>query len=134
MANLVSIDVAIADMNRWLDAKKVSDKKREAYADNIENLTDAISEGSLILNENNEFEQKLKFPIKSESGDIETLKFKNRLTVDAVQNNLTGVKPTDADGRITAYVSALTNLPKAVIKRMDTEDYSIGQALAIFFL
>lgn len=129
----VSRDVAKKEVDKWLDYKRVSDKKRETYEDNIETLTDAIAAGDLILDENHSLIQKLVFPIKSEQ-PVNELEYKARLKVSTVHTHLNGVKSTDADGRICAYVAALTSKPKDVIKGLDTEDYSIAQAIAVFFL
>jgi hypothetical protein len=75
--------------------------------------------------------QILKFPI---SDEIDKLVFKPRIKVNTIQVHLQGVKSSDADGRVTAYIAALTSKPKEVIKSMDTEDYSIGKSIAYFFL
>jgi hypothetical protein len=45
-----------------------------------------------------------------------------------------GVKASDGDGRVCAYVAALSSQPKEVIKHLDTEDYAIATAVAVFFL
>jgi hypothetical protein len=42
MQKKVSREVAIEEINQWLDFKKVSDSKREVYEDNIETLVEAI--------------------------------------------------------------------------------------------
>ncbi len=54
--------------------------------------------------------------------------------MSTIHSHLQGVKPSDADGRVGAYIAALTSTPKAVINCLDTEDYGIAQSIAIFFL
>jgi hypothetical protein len=129
----VSIDVATEEVNKWLDYKKVNEKKREAYKDNIDALVQGVCDGILILNEDNTFTHNLQFPIEGEM-PIHKLDYKPRLKMSTVHNHLQGVKPSDGDGRVCAYIAALTSKPKAVVKDLDTEDYSIGQSIAIFFL
>lgn len=130
----ISREIAEAEINSWLDYKKINEKKRNNYKDNIESLIDAVSEGVLSVNpETKELIHVLSFPIGEEM-KVNKLEYKPRLTVGAVQSHLNGVKATDADGRIIAYVAALTSQPKELIKKMDTEDNSVAQSIAIFFL
>jgi len=83
--------------------------------------------------ESHVYTQKLLFPIGEEK-KFDELTFKPRLDIETIQNALQGVKSTDADGRILAYISALTGFSKSVIKKMDSEDYGVAQSIAIFFL
>lgn len=133
----VSRDVAIEEINKWLNAKKISDKKREFNKENIETLVDSIVEGSLSLKEeDNVLVQNLKFPIESSDGKpaYTQLEYKPRIKMETVHLHLQNVKGSDADGRVCAYIAALTGKPKDLIKKLDTEDYSVGTSIAIFFL
>jgi hypothetical protein len=134
MATKIAKDIAAQEVQGWLDFKKIKEKKQESYKDQIEVLVDAVSEGTLEINsETKTITQNLDFPIGSEM-KVSKLEYKPRLTVGEIQSHMGGVKATDADGRITAYVAALTNQPKELIKKLDTEDNSIAQSIAIFFL
>lgn len=133
----ISREQATNEINSWLDYKKVGEKKREAYADSIEALVSAVENGSLSLTPEKVLVQELSFPIGEDGKDtmaVKTLEFKPRLKISTVHNHLQGVKSTDADGRVHAYVAALTSKPKDLIRAMDTEDFSTSQAIAIFFL
>ncbi len=130
---MVVIEVAKQEVEKWLDYKKVSPKKRESYADNIDALAESISEGFLVLTENFEFELTLKFPFGTDV-KTEKLTFKPRLAVGEAQNYLQGVKATDIDGRMLAYVAALTVKPKELIKKLDTDDFSVCQNIVLFFV
>ncbi len=133
----ISREQATNEVNDWLNYKKINERKREAYVESIETLIDGIESGSLSINEEKTFIQVLNFPIGTDGTDtlaVKTLEFKPRLKLSTVHLHLQGVKSTDADGRLIAYVAALTSKPKDLIKAMDTEDFSIGQAIAIFFL
>ena len=129
----VSPDVAQKEITKWLDHKRISEKKRETYEDQIETLTDAIADGFLSVNDKHELVHKLIFPLEGDL-PLSELIYTPRLKVSTVQTHLNGVKTSDADGRVCAYIAALSSKPKAVIKGLDTEDYSISQAVAVFFL
>lgn len=129
----VTREIAITEVESWLDYKKISEKKREVYKDNIDTLVDAVVEGFLTLQDDKSFVQTLRFDTGGER-PIKELTYKPRLKMSTIHSHLQGVKSTDADLRVCAYMAALTGNPKAVIQALDTEDYSIGQAIAIFFL
>jgi len=131
--NKLSREQAEVEVNSWLDHKKISAKKREAQRDQIESLVCAMEEGVLILNENKVFIHELLTPIGSEA-KITKLEFAPRISIGSVHKHLEGVKSDSVDGRILAYVAALTSNTKDVIKKLDTEDYGICQSIAIFFL
>lgn len=129
----VARDVAALEVEKWMDYKKVNPRKREQYKENIETLIDAVSDGVIVLDDEYQLVHELNFPLK---GDMVTskLEYKPRLTVHAIHQALQGIKAADADGRICAYIAALTGKPKGVVAQLDTEDYSIAQSIAIFFL
>jgi hypothetical protein len=131
--NVVNKETATREVESWLDFKKVGAKRRETYKENIDTLVSSIEEGVLSLSENKEFIHELKFALNGEV-PISTLKYKPRITVESVQMHMQGVKSSDLQGMICAYVAALTTQPKGVIKHLDTEDQSIAQSIAIFFL
>jgi hypothetical protein len=129
----VAREVAEQEIEKWLDYKKVSPKKRESLADHIDTLIDTVCDGYLVLNDDHSLTLQLKFPIESET-QTSDLNFKPRIKVNTVYNHMQGVKAGDGDGRLFANVAALTSKPKELIKALETEDYSICQAIAVFFL
>jgi hypothetical protein len=126
-------EVAFEEVEKWLDHKKISDKKRESYKEQVDLLVESISDGYLSLNDDFTFTQKLKFPISNQISTSQ-LTYKPRLKMSEIHRRLEGVKTSDSDGRVCAYIAALTSQPKEVIKELDTVDYEIGQAITIFFL
>lgn len=127
--------VAKAEVDKWLEYLRIKDSKRAENADAIQSVVNAMMDGDLTLDtEKFELTYKLTFPITSGDKPIEELVFQPRLSVLKLQEKLVGVKPTDADGRVMAYVCALTGKPKQVIKMMEVRDYSLPQILAIFFI
>lgn len=129
----IALDVAQAEVDRWLEHKKISAGKRETNKPSIDSMVAGFQDGMLILNEDFSITHKLKFATEGEK-PIEELKYKPRLKVETTFKHLEGVKSSDADGRLCAYVAALTSLPKGLITKLDTEDYSLAQSIAVFFL
>ncbi len=121
---------SLQEIGNWLDFKKVPQRKRDAYKDAIETLADAISNGSMSISEDNHITYKLNFEV----GGVSELKFKPRLTVSDVKAKTSTLKTSDAEGRLLAYVSALTEVSVGELSKLDTEDFSICQSIAVFFL
>lgn len=135
MAEAVSLEIAAAEIDAWLDYKKVSATKRENRKDQIKTLVEAVSEGDLIINEDKTMSQKLKFPeVFATALDNDSLVYKPRIAAATIHMHLQNVKSDDPDGRLTAHIAALTGKSKEMIKKLDTEDYATAQAIAFFFL
>jgi hypothetical protein len=132
----IATEVATAEVNKWLDLKKIGEKKREDKKDSIDSMIGAICEGMLTIDDRGTITQKLKFPIKDESGkvELEELKYKPRLSTAQIQACLQGTKLTDLYALPIALISALTDQAKTIIKLLDSEDSSVGQSIANFFL
>lgn len=133
MEQLVSVEAATAEVESWLDTKKVSQQKRDDRADGIKILISAICEGGLSLKEDKTFVQKLKHTFGKDVL-FEELEYKPRIHVGLIHQHLSNVKSDDPDGRLLAHVAALTGKPKEVLKKMDTEDFAVAQSIAYFFL
>lgn len=129
---MVTKDVAIAEVNKWLDFKRVSQTKREELEKNIETITNAIEQGNLVLGTDYSLTQKLLFPL-GDNDEVRELTHKARVALGTIHLHMQGVKTGDVDGRLVAYVAAVCGKPKDLIKKMDTEDYSIALAIALFF-
>lgn len=129
---VVSKEIAVAEIERWANARRLGANKREKYKRTLEDLACYIEEGTLSLDENNAFIHKLKFPIEAEIPTTE-LKYKNRMTAD---DGIECTKHTTGEGSdvVLCYVSHLTGKVKGVIRKLDSEDYSVCQAIATFFL
>lgn len=129
----VSQEVALKEVTKWLDFKKVDTKKRETNEDSINTMVDAIMAGNLVLDKEFNFIQTLKFPVGADES-IKTFKYKPRVSVSAIETKMQNVKGTNSMGLIGAYVSAITDLNSGVVKLLDTEDNRVAQAIATFFL
>jgi hypothetical protein len=130
---VITKDVATAEVNKWLDFKGVNERKRASFSDSIESLSDSIQDGVLVVDDKCNIIQTLIHPIWDVE-KIKTLTYMPRINVGKLKQNMTGVKSLDADGRIVAYVAALTGQTKAMIEKLDSEDYSVSQSIAVFFL
>lgn len=136
MAEVVSKDIAQAEIEKWLDYKKIRQTKRDANKENIDSLISAMNEGILILNPDMSFTQKLSFAITDKEGKsaLSQLEYKPRINISLLHLHLQGVKRDDADGRLVAHITALTSQAKELIKKLDTEDYSVAMSIAVFFV
>lgn len=131
---VIDKEKAEQEISEWLDHKKVSEKGRENRKAQIETLVEFIMSGDLILEpDTKKFIHKLKFPLEGEK-PVKELTYAPRIFMKTVHQRLTGIKSDDGDGRVCAYVSALTSIPMAVIRQLDTEDYKVCEAIAIFFI
>ena len=130
----VSREVAEAEVQAWLDKKKVFESNRENNKDSVEILVDGVCQGVLSLDQTTwKFTHKLLFPFGDQI-KVEELKYHSRLNDKMLKPYLNGVKPSDAEGRLLAYIAALTGQARAVLEELDTADKKIAMAIAIFFL
>jgi hypothetical protein len=129
----VSKDVAIADVNRWMDSKKIRPSKRTEYKQHIESLVSAVEDCLISVEDDNTITQTLLFPIGEGEG-VKTLTFKNRLNTEQVKPFLKNIDAGDGDGRLNAYICALTSSAVGIINKLDSEDKNISQSIAVFFL
>lgn len=127
----VSLDVAISEVQKWLDHKRIRPAKRESLKIHIENLQNAIAEGDLVLNEDYTLTQKLLFPVGETS--IDKLDYSPRITFSQVEPYLK-TSGDGGDGRLNATICALTKKPLGIIKAMDNEDRSLATDICIFFI
>jgi len=133
MENKINRETATKEVERWLDFKKVSKKKKESNKEQIDVLVSAIVDGEIILEDDFSLTHNLRFEV-GEEVKVSKLKYKPRVNVKQITQYLNGVKAGDADGRILAYACALTGEPKGIIQALDTEDWSVVQNIVIFFL
>lgn len=131
-------ELAQQEVNEWLDYKRIKPNKREASEDAIEALVEAVQYGDLSIDEDKVMTHKLIFPLTNEQGEetVKELKYQPRVSTGAITQKTGAVKgkALDYNTIITAYVSALTDKPLALIERLDTEDRKISQAIVSFFL
>lgn len=130
---VVTREQATLEVNSWLDKKKVYESTRESQKDSIELLIEAMVNGDLKLDPDFNFIHKLLVP-EVLNGEVAELKYKLRLNDKMLKPYMNGVKSSDADGRLTAYISALTGQVKGILEGLDTADKKIALSIAVFFL
>lgn len=133
MSKKLSIEKSIQEINEWLDYKNVRTKRREALKEQIDNLSDAISDGILSIDDQKNIIHKLQVPVGEEK-KIEELKYKARLSDKQKAPYMKGVANSDSFGMIHATIGALTETPRAIISALDSEDMNIARDIAIFFI
>ncbi len=130
----LSNESAVQDFEKWLDSKRIKDRKRESNKDAEAVLVEAIEDGDLVVNEDNTLTLKLIWGT-AEGNGVNELTFKNRLTVGERQTSTKGIKADDGEGRLISYIAALTDQPVGVIKKLESgEDYERAGAIATYFL
>lgn len=130
MESKVTMEQAMNEINSWLDAKKVRPSNRDERDMQIKDLANAICEGILEYNpQDHTLKHNLLFPI----GGTESITYKHRLTQPELEGRLKGVDSFTTDGRLTAYIGALTGTALNVARMMDSEDRKLAQSICIFF-
>lgn len=130
----INPELATKEVNAWLDSKKIMQNTRDSNEDSTQLLIDAMVEGIVAIDDkSNVITHNLNFPI-GEGEEIKKLEYRPRLNDRLLEPYLKGVKPTDSDGRLTAYICALTQNSRGIIRNMDSVDKKISLAIAVFFL
>lgn len=124
--------MAIAEVKKWLDYKCVNPKKQEEFKVNVDAMADALVDGTFTLNDDMSITHNLNFPVGSEK-QVKEIKYKPRLTAMENRVNCKG-DYAHGDGRIVGIIAGLTGLPKNIIEALDTEDFGMAGAVALFFL
>lgn len=132
----INREIAEKEVAKWLDGRKVKDKKREELSDTIEQIIGYFEEGVLRLSDGNVLVQNLDFPLENSEGTVtvKELKYVPRVTVKKVNQSMNGVKTGDLQGTLVGYTVALTGQVRAVIESLDLDDYKVSQAISMFFL
>jgi len=131
-AALVALEAAEKEINEWLEWRKVMPSQIEDYDSSIKTLVEAIQYGALTLKDNC-FTQKLLFPI-GEGEAVKELTYKPRINGVMLAPCLTGVKASDGDARVVAYLQCLTGEAKQILKSLDPADSRIANSIVVFFL
>jgi hypothetical protein len=133
----VNRETAIQTVTEWLDFKKVKATKREGLASMIESLIEAVMEGTLVVDDNMNFIQKLDFPLTSQEGSVmcESLTFKPRITDKEIQSHSKAVKGQTFSDELTKRILALTGENFGYIQSLDSStDRPLAENIAVFFM
>jgi len=139
---IMSEEVAALELERWFDFRKVKDKARNNKdEDGKDVMREKMIEGFMyglltFFPENGHLIQKLEFKIENESKSfsISELDWKPRFQKKDLTACLVGIKTKDTDGRMDAYIAAITGIDRLKLGSMDFSDYSLSQAIVSYFL
>lgn len=136
MEETVSHEIAQAEVDAWLDRKRIRPTRRKDLEGAIENLVDAVKNGDLSFQEDGTIKQALLFPV-GEAGEgqlgFDALEYKPRMSVLDMEKATEGISPKDISGRMNATIAALTGKARGLIKKLDTEDHRVASSIAVFF-
>jgi hypothetical protein len=133
---MVDRNQAISEFEKWLEFKKINERKRQEMFSFEETIIDAIEEGRMTIDDKMQIELNLHFPLKNEAEEIVLgkLSFKPRIRLQELNSKLKGIKPGDGDARIVAYMAALTSVNSGLLSKLYTEDTDVCQAICMYFL
>lgn len=133
----LSPEMAKAETQKWLDARRVKASKIENSKELIETIEMAFLDDFLEFDEETKvLKQKLEFPIQNDKGEttVKSLEYVPRLRQIKITQATEGVSASNFNAILTAYVSAITGQPKAIIGALDTDDFATSRAIATFFM
>lgn len=131
----VPLDVATGEVHAWLDYKRIPANRRESLQSMIDNLANALAEGNVVINEKQQIVHKLIFELEGETGGIQELVYKSRLSDSDLEPYKRVLKGTDFDSTLKRTILALTGQPLGVINKLDSStDKGIAESIAVFFV
>lgn len=132
MQEVTTKENAVKEVTAWLDYKKIKNNQRETNSALVDLLVEAVQYGTITIDSNTfEITQKLDNPVP---GLLNDLKYQPRITVGDLHKVTSVVKSGDIDGKVCAYIAALTGKGLSHIQKLDSEDYKVGQCIALFFM
>lgn len=132
MENVISEDVAIKDVDKFLNHRRFNDRKKEKNKEVIEALVDAVCDGILIVNQDEEngectITQKLVFPPEVDGAPTVTaLTYKPRIHNHEISSATKGIKVGDDSARGNAIIGVMTNTPRGVIAELELTDLGLA--------
>ena len=139
----LNLEQAKAEFDKWLEFRKTRKSKIENYKEQGDLIIEAIADGDLVVKDDFTLEYQLLQPLKTDDDEVilSSLTFKPRMRKQDLISHQKGLKPNDADGRLLATIAALADktpcdvaVNKQLIGKLDTEDISVCEAIALYFL
>ena len=127
--------LAGTEIEKWLDFKRVKPVKRQAFAAHIGVLIQAVSYGDIEITKDFKITHNLNVPILDADNNpvYSKMEYAARINAQALNEALGDAGNDSEIANTIAYGSALSNLPVAIIRKLDTSDLSIISALSVFF-
>lgn len=136
MSTAVDPQTAIADVERWLDFKRIRRNKREEHAKAIDDISSGIEEGLITIDDDCNLVQKLIWPIEADNGSgTAQLKWQSRVTSKQLGQRMKGVDISNGIKSTDAIIAGVTGEAIGIIEKLDTStDKSLANSIAVFFL
>ncbi len=129
----VSEDVALKEVNDWLNHHKVTPGNKKENISFIETIIENLRMGYLVLNADLTWTHTLITPIDSEVSTTELTY--NRINLGKVNRKLENSRDKDDEmTRLNAYLSVSTNKPMKLIEGLSMRDKTIGSSIMVFFV
>ena len=131
---VVSKEIALQEVNKWLDHREVDEEERADDQKTVRFLAKEVANGRLIINADWTLTQKLRVPLEIDGlPNVAELKYADRICMDKVHKRLENIRSNSGSAKIAAHVAALTNQATAVIQKMDSKDYSTAVTINLIF-
>lgn len=130
---MISKEVAVGDLERFLQAFKVDPIKRKKIGDTLAKCEELICNEMLMVTEDGHFEYPLIEPIVDDNQNIKlaVLKFKNRrVRVEDVEKMNSG---SDTD-KMKRLISILTGVEPAFVNKFSLDDLTYLSDISLLFL
>ncbi len=136
MKEVVALEQAQAEIDAWVEWRKLTPAQIEAHAGSINTLVEGIQYGMLTLKDNS-FTQKLLFPVGKDEC-VKELQYEPRVNSIMLSDYLKGTKAGDIDDRLLSYIECMTAKTTLVsrqhLKTLDPGDLRIANSIVVFFL
>lgn len=132
----IDYDTALADINAYIDKKRLLPKRRESLQAPIEAIAEAISLGFIVIGDNDIITHTLIDPIKDSAGNIayDKIIYKSRLDPSIVNKKISELKVLTQATQTAVISSLLTDQPIAVLNKMEPQDRNICDCISLFFV
>lgn len=129
-------ELATAEVEKWLEQKKIKPRRRTASQASIDNIIEAVQYGDAVINADNTIDVKLSFPIcDSNNTPVHaSLHFKSRVQVDALLKAYDKEKANSIDAQLLVIIAELTDLPFTIITKMEPVDLTLAKSIGVFFM
>lgn len=133
MSELIAKEVAIKEVNDWLDAMDYPKKAREHedIKSYIEIISESVQCGDITFESEYVAVQKLRHPLAN--GGTTEIKYDFRFEVGAYHEKMKGKSPSDPVDFNIAKLSLVSGQVPGVFLKLMKYDYSVASKLALFF-
>lgn len=134
MKEVMSLELATAEVDKWLDRKKLLPSRRNNARTTIENLAEAVQFGILAIKDDGTIIHTLQDPVTDTNGTpvLTELTYKARISTDEVLKAYGRLKNNTPDAQLIALIELLTG--SSFITKLEVGDLSIAKSIGVFFM